>query len=200
MMASQYLWKQLNGEVAQAVIKGIEDSFDAPDSLVSYWSSLSIATALDVDGTLDYVGILSGYPRPLVSNIFFSDFLMVLADAAHPYDDPVLGLADAATPLIGGQLDTALPLSTNIMPAAWYQELLPIMAVAKYYGLSLHIVDVLAAWANTNGGGTGYTITWDQYKNIVVIFTTAIDPRVLWVVNAIVQFLETLPLVVFEEP
>lgn len=327
--------------------------------MVTYWQNLSIATAQDVDGTLNFVGALAGFPRPLVSDVFFFTFMLILTDATLGESITFLyGLADAeyvangnmesatdpllitdpgtvafksnatwvqdathvhggsfarkltmtttgspayadftsvdtglnglspgetytftgwvyvpsgqaglspttqlrfyiddgvggslvqyvgatldayqqvtitgvlaagatkATPRVqfdsgaptgavcwwddvtfqsnvGGELDDANPPVTNIMPAVWYQSLLPLMAQAKLSGLSLMIVDMLANWASVNGGGTGYTITRDQYQNIVVVFTTFIDPRALSVVNMIAGQLETLPLIVFEEP
>ena len=203
MNPNPYLWPQLSGPIAQAVVTGIQNAFQEPLPLIQYWSTLSILTAQDVDGTLNYVGALSGYPRPLVGDIFYNALLLILVDAnLPPTNSTTYGLSDAATwpsgP--GGQLDTALPVSTNEMPATWYQQMLPIVAQAEYYGLSLQIVDILAAWANTNGGGTGYTILRDSYNNIVVVFTSYTDPRTLYIANLVVQALETLPLVVFEEP
>ena len=203
MTPNPYLWPQLSGPVAQAVVTGIQNAFQEPLPLIQYWSTLSILTAQDVDGTLNYVGALSGYPRPLVGDIFYNALLLILVDAnLPPTNSTTYGLSDAATwpsgP--GGQLDTALPISTNEMPATWYQQMLPIVAQAEYYGLSLQIVDILAAWANTNGGGTGYTILRDSYNNIVVVFTSYTDPRTLYIANLVVGALETLPLVVFEEP
>ena len=203
MNPNPYLWPQLSGPIAQAVVTGIQNAFQEPLPLIQYWSTLSILTAQDVDGTLNYVGALSGYPRPLVGDIFYNALLLILVDAnLPPTNSTTYGLSDAATwpsgP--GGQLDTALPISTNEMPATWYQQMLPIVAQAEYYGLSLQIIDILAAWANTNGGGTGYTILRDSYNNIVVVFTSYTDPRTLYIANLVVQALETLPLVVFEEP
>ena len=203
MNPNPYLWPQLSGPIAQAVVTGIQNAFQEPLPLIQYWSTLSILTAQDVDGTLNYVGALSGYPRPLVGDIFYNALLLILVDAnLPPTNSTTYGLSDAATwpsgP--GGQLYTALPISTNEMPATWYQQMLPIVAQAEYYGLSLQIVDILAAWANTNGGGTGYTILRDSYNNIVVVFTSYTDPRTLYIANLVVQALETLPLVVFEEP
>ena len=203
MNPNPYLWPQLSGPIAQAVVTGIQNAFQEPLPLIQYWSTLSILTAQDVDGTLNYVGALSGYPRPLVGDIFYNALLLILVDAnLPPTNSTTYGLSDAATwpsgP--GGQLDTALPISTNEMPATWYQQMLPIVAQAEYYGLSLQIVDILAAWANTNGGGTGYTILRDSYNNIVVVFTSYTDPMTLYIANLVVQALETLPLVVFEEP
>jgi hypothetical protein len=66
--------------------------------------------------------------------------------------------------------------------------------------LSIAGVDALASWANTNGGGTGYTIARDAYNNVWVTFTTQIAVTCLQIVNMIVAALETLPLVVFQEP
>lgn len=367
-MANTYLGPQFSGPIIQALADAIlHQKRPNPDlgnswiDLVNYWANLSIATALDVDGTLNFVGALAGFPRPLVSDVFFFTFILILADAnlptaiSFPYglsdaeyiangdcesatNDPLLvtdagttafksnvtswardgthvhggsfarkavftttgtkgwvdftsvdtglnglspgetytfsawlyipsgqagltpstmirlvvddGLggslsvfaantvdafqqltvtgvlatgATKATPRIefasttptgvqlwaddvswssslGGQLDDANPPTTNVMPATWYQSLLTQMAIAKRTGLTLSVVDTLAAWANTNGGGTGWTINRDANRNVFVVFTTMIDPRALFVVNMIAAQLETLPLVVFEEP
>lgn len=205
MANSTVLSKQFTGPVVQAVIQGLQAAIDEPKALEQYWSTLSILTAQDVDGTLNYVGALSGFPRPLVSNVFFSTFLLILTDAAlwtPGLIDLTYGLSDAALWPTGpgGELDSAIPAVTNIMPAAWYRQLLPTFATAKRGGLTISSVDALASWANTQGGGTGYRLVWDQFDNVAVIFTTFIDPRALSVVNMIAADLETLPLVVFEEP
>lgn len=365
-MGNQYLWYQFSGAAAQATVDAIlhakrpnPDPGNSWIDLVNYWANLSIATAQDVDGTLNFVGVLAGFPRPLVSDVFFFTYMLILGDANLPAaisflyglgdaeyvangdcestTDPLLvtdagtvafksnatwvrdgthvhggsfarkltmtatgsvafadltsvntgmnglsagetytltawvyipsgqvglnpatqlrffiddGLtgslsvfvantldayqqitvtgvlaagATKATPRfqfeagaptgancwvddivfgssVGGELDDANPPTTNVMPAVWYQSLLTLMAQVKLSGLSMTTIDMLAAWANTNGGGTGYNIQRDQYANILVVFTTFIDPRALFVVNMIVGELETLPLVVFEEP
>ncbi len=286
-MASTYLSAQLNGPVIQAIVQGIQAAFQEPNPLITYWTTLSILTAQDVDGTLNYVGALSGYPRPLVSNVFFASNVILFSDAnilptsytrsdltflsgdnsvntaagnfitagfaqgnwisfagsvSNNYTAQVLtitalkmvlahitvvaeadansititiqpmstGLDDTTyTPAVNapynynpsaGVFDTALPLSSNIMPALWYRQLLPIFAEIEYYGLSIYTVDLLAAWALGAGGGTTYTITRDQYNNIVVIFGgSGITAPALYAANAVVQAVETLPLVVFEE-
>ena len=205
MANSPYLSNQLSGPVIQAIIQGLQNAIQEPLPLIQYWTTLDILTAQDVDGTLNYVGALSGYPRPLVTNIFTSAFILILTDAAlwsPSYITVNYGLSDAALwpggP--GGQLDTALPSANNYMPAVWYRQLLPIFAQIKYSGMSLSAVDLLAAWVNTNGGGTGYTITRDQYGNLAVVFTTFVDVRYLYIANQVVQAAETLPLVVFQEP
>ena len=201
-MGNAYLTPQLNGRVIQATIDGIQAAVQAPLPLVAYWGALSIATAQDVDGTLDYVGILVGYPRPIVSNIFFLATPLILADATLTEVDSIpSGLSDATGDmLIGGELDTAIGSVGNIMPADWYRQLLPIFAQAKYLGLTLYVVDLIAAWANTAGSGTGYTIKRDAYNNINVVFTTSIDPRALYLANMTVAAIETLPLVTYQEP
>ena len=204
-MANTYLANALSGPVVQAVVQGLQNAIQEPLALIQYWTTLDILTAQDVDGTLNYVGALTGYPRPLVTNVFTAAYILILTDAAFwtaGFVDLLYGLSDAATwpSGTGGELDTALPASNNFMPAAWYRQLLPIFAEIKYSGLSIATVDLLAAWVNTNGGGTGYFIHRDQYNNLQVVFTTTVDVRYLYIANQVVQAAETLPLVVFEEP
>lgn len=286
MTASKYLSAQLNGPVIQAIVQGVQAALQEPNPLITYWTTLSIQTAQDVDGTLNYVGALTGYPRPLVSNVFFASNVIIFTDAniaplsytrtdltfsagdnsvntaagnfitagfaqgnwisfagsaSNNYTAQILTItalkmvlahitvvaeADANSITItlqqmsiglddttytpasnapynynpaAGVFDTALPATNNIMPAAWYQQLLPIFAEVEYYGLTIYTVDLLAAWAMSVGGGVSYTINRDQYNNIYVLFNTTIAPKILYTVNAIAQAVETVPLVVFEE-
>lgn len=287
MLQNQYLWPQLSGNVVQAIIQGIQNAISEPDALVAYWVSLCLSTAQDVDGTLNYVGALTGYPRPVVSDVFFETNVLQFTDANlspvsytrtdltflagdnsvntaggnfitagfavgqwiiisgsvsnnytvritkvtaskivyTPYTTVAeadansitltiaaqsIGLDDASfpTPLnapyvfnsAAGQFDDAQPLASHVMPAAWYQSMLAVFAIAKYYGPTIYTVDKVAAWANTQGGGSGYTISRDSYNNIIVAFTTSIDERALTIFNMIWQDVETLPLVTGEQP
>ena len=199
MTPNLYLAKHLNGDVIQSLINGAQAAIQEPLPLIQYWTTLSITTAQDVDGTLNYVGALVGYARPLVSNIFILAYPFLMYSLPTT-DSATMGFSDTATPLIGGQLDTALPISNNYMPEIWYREVLPIYAQALYYGLSIRVIDLLASWADTNGGGTGYRISRDGYNNLAVIFTTYTDVRLVYICNAVVALLETLPLVTFQEP
>ena len=287
MTPNTLLWSQLSGNVAQAIIQGIQNALNEDLPLIQYWALLSIATAQDVDGTLDYVGTLTGYPRPVVSDVFFETNVLQFTDANilpvsytrtdltflagdnsvntaggnfltagfsvgqwiiisgsvsnnytvratkvtaskiiyTPYTTVAesdansitltiasqsIGLDDASFPsplnspyvfnAAAGGFDDAAPLASHIMPAAWYQSMLAVFAIAKYYGPTIYTVDQVAAWANTQGGGTGYTISRDAYNNIIVAFTTPIDERALTIFNMIWQDIETLPLVTGEQP
>lgn len=84
MSGNANLWSQLSGPVAQAVIQGFQNALNEDLPLILYWSTLSIATAQDVDGTLNYVGCLTGFPRPLVSDIFFESNIITFTDANIP--------------------------------------------------------------------------------------------------------------------
>lgn len=287
MTQSTVLWNQLSGNVAQAITQGFQNALNEDLPLIQYWALLSIATAQDVDGTLEYVGALTGYPRPVVSDVFFETNVLQFTDANlspisytrtdltflagdnsvntlggnfitagfvvgqwiiisgsvsnnytvritkvtaskivyTPYTTIAesdansitltiaaqgIGLDDASfpTPLnapyvfnsAAGEFDDAQPLASHIMPASWYQSMLAVFAIAKYYGPTIYTVDQVAAWANTQGGGTGYTISRDSYNNIIVAFTTSIDERALTIFNMIWQDVETLPLVTGEQP
>ena len=126
MPNSSYLANALSGPVVQAVVQGLQNAIQEPLALIQYWTTLDILTAQDVDGTLNYVGALTGYPRPLVTNVFTAAYILILTDAAFwtaGFVDLLYGLSDAATwpSGTGGELDTALPASNNFMPAAWYR-------------------------------------------------------------------------------
>jgi hypothetical protein len=195
-----YLAQQFSGPVVQAVVGGLEQSFDDTAALLAYWTSLSIATASDVDGSLNYIGSLAGFPRPMVSYVFTVTNLLQFFDANLAMGASNFGLDDANTPGVAGQFDNASPLSSALMPASWYQSMLVPWAQVKYSGLTLRNVDVVAAWGNTVGGGTGYTIAWSSYGSVRVTYKTAIDIRALWVVNLIFSTAQTLPLVVAQQP
>jgi len=194
---------QFSGAVIQAIADALQASRDAELTLTNYWAALDIDTAQDVDGTLDFVGLLCGYPRPLVSSIFFETDIFEFVDALLPletgrYD---IGFADVNNPgLGGGEFDDVAPLPTNIMPAVWYRSILPLAARVRKNGLTLSVIDELGEWAVTNGGGSSYTITFTTYEDILVTFTTAIDERALTVLNMLFTAYQTSPQVTAQQP
>jgi hypothetical protein len=285
--ANTKLAYQFSGQVIQAIANALQAARDAELPLTGYWANLSIATAQDIDGTLNFVGLLCGFPRPLVGSIFFETNVLEFTDALVPQPSytrtdltflagdnsvntaggnfvaagfaagqwvmikgstsndhttfvqsvtaakmilvtfPVVAEADAnsITITIGnmtigfddatfpspanapyvfnpvaGEFDTAAPLPTNIMPATWYQSILPLAAPLKMSGLTLKMIDALAEWANTNGGGTGYTISFSTYQDILVTFKSVIDERALTVINMLFTQYETAPQVVAQQP
>lgn len=143
-----YLALQFSGPVVQAVADGILQSHEAILPLLEYWRDLSISTAHDTDDTLNFVGELVGFPRPLASEDFFSGNVFHFGSAAtwETVDDAI-GLGTVSDLTIGGVLTSAFPGTTSVLPADWYRELLPLVALVKYYGLTIETLDKLAQWA-----------------------------------------------------
>jgi hypothetical protein len=287
IVSNPNLFFQFSGAVIQCIANAIKASRDAELTLTNYWANLSIATAQDVDGTLNFVGLLCAFPRPLVGSIFFETNLIEFTDANIPQTSytrtdltffasdnsvntaggnfiaagfvagqwliisgsasnnyttlinsvtaskmvlltyPVvnesdsnsitltignmtIGFDDANFPTpsnapyvfnpAAGEFDTAAPLPTNVMPASWYKSILPIAAQLKWTGLTLAAIDALAEWANTNGAGTGYTISFNAYQDILVTFKTPIDERALTAINMLFTQYQTAPQVTAQQP
>lgn len=179
---------QLSGPIVQAIMDGISQSFHAVDMLLEYWRTLSADTAI-VDADLDFIGQLAGYPRPLVPQDFFNLNVFHLSDSADwPQTSAFTGLGDSSDPGVGGLLGSVFPPATSIMPQVWYRQLIPLAAMAKFYGLTIETIDRLANWASDT-----YTIDYRVgYKgDIDVNFATDIGYPKKWILDAIFQKYET---------
>lgn len=188
---------QFSGPVIQAVVNGIQASHDAQLPLLSYWSLLSIVTAQDVDGTLDFVGELVGYPRPLVAADFFTSQFHFGHSSSFPQFSATSGFGSTAVPGEGGVLGSVFPSTSSVIPAGYYQQILPLAAQLRYYGLTLQIIDLLAAWA---GQGTGYTIMFLASGDITVTFAATIPYTFYDMLQYLYDLYETAPVVTVINP
>jgi hypothetical protein len=172
---------QFSGPVIQAVIDGLQESHDAQLPLFGYWSTLAIATASSSDGTLDFIGELAGFPRPLVPMEFFSLNMFHLSESAlWEQKSSLTGLGSVYFPGLGGQLGSVFPSALYQMPDGWYRALIPMAAQLKYYGLTLYTIDLLASFS-----GTTYLITFDAGvgPDITLTFDTDVGFPTMWLLQ-----------------
>jgi hypothetical protein len=195
---SPYLAWQFSGDVIQSCVEGVQASFDATASLISYWNLLSLSTASG--GELDFMGALAGFPRPLVPPNFTSPNLFTYGAAAGwETVDVQTGFGSTANPGTGGQYVSAIGSIANPMPDSWYRVAIPLVALLKYYGITLYSVDQLV------GGiaalyGTTYTFAYAANGDILAAFVAHIPYPALWTLQKIFNYYETDCVVFLSSP
>jgi hypothetical protein len=178
---NEHLAVQLSGSVIQAVADGLQASHDAQLPLFDYWSGLSIATASSNDETLDFIGALAGYPRPIVPINFFSPNMLRLSAASlWRQSSNLTGLGSVYFPEMGGQLGSVFPSAEYQMPDGWYRALIPLASQLKYYGLTLYTIDLLADFAQTT-----YAIAFHATvgPDIDLTFGTDVGYPTMWILQ-----------------
>jgi hypothetical protein len=180
-----YLAPQFSGALVQAVIDGIQASHDAQLPLLDYWRDLSLSTATGADGTLDFIGCLAGYPRPIVPSTFYSANVLTLSQAAlYPQQSILTGLGSVYFPGIGGMLTSVFAAASATISDSWYQALIPLAAQIKYYGLTIYTVDLIASFVT----GVNYTIAFNNGgagPDINLTFATDIGYQRFWILEQI---------------
>jgi hypothetical protein len=186
---NDFLLKRFNGPVAQAMIDGIQSSFDYTKELTSYLYTISIDTAYERE--LEEIGKIIGFPRPFVPNeylasnqfTFFDDPDTVTIDLNH-------GFGDLAFPEIGGRF-TDIDQNLVKLPIDAYRPLLKKFAYIKYNGLSIATLDNLFSLT-----GESYSIAWNAAHDIEVTFTPALSSIYVYVYGLIFNVFCTNPTVI----
>jgi hypothetical protein len=168
---------------------GIQTSYDATASLISYWSTLNLALASGTE--LSFMGILAGFPRPDVPPTFLT-LNQFLFGAAAGWEtlNPLSGLGDVNNGTIGGQLGSSLGASNNPMPDSWYRLMVPLMAALKYYGITLYTVDLLMGTIAALQGTT-YVLAYSPNGDITCTFAVDIAYPALWILQQAFNYYET---------
>ena len=186
--------RQMNGPVISANGMAVDSRFDDAKAIEDYLYNLSIDTADDTE--LDNIGLIIGYPRPVVPQGFASENILILGtyyeESPYVQSDSKIGLAEAGTEL-GGELSTIVPDNTNYMGTTTYRAFLKSVAVLKRYGVTLKSVDMIAKNMSLNyelqyaDDGTGdIKISYNEdigFKNIWILtqlfYRIATEPQVL---------------------
>lgn len=181
---SKYLPKQMNGPVVSSVMQGLENELQNAETITDYLYNLSINTAQETE--LENIGLLIGFPRPLVPDGFNDEDLLILGTV--PIDnDPEIGLATAGGS-IGGTLSAIGSVSGNYMALGLYRKFLERFAYIKRYGITLKSVDAIASLVSKN-----YTITYDERQDINVTYNENIGFKNLWVLTQLFYRVATSP-------
>jgi hypothetical protein len=190
---NEYLNRHFSGHYCQAIINGIQASFDACDELTDYWLTMTIDTANEKD--VENIGLLIGFPRPAVPNGLDETSFLFGSEALAPQIDTNTGFGSIYDPLKGGKMSSVFYVSTNLLPLALYREILKIFAIVKYNGLSLSAIDSLVSIA-----GIPYTFAWDSDADLTVTFETVLPTNYIWLFQTIFDVFCTAPQVLIVNP
>ena len=184
---SPYLPKQMNGAVVNGVMAGLENELAEANSIIDYLYSLSIATAQETE--LENIGLIVGYPRPLVPEGFEQENLFIFTNLPMQQDNTI-GFSEISSD-VGGRLSSLEASQTNYMSLSMYRKFLDKIAYIKRYGITLYSVDMIAKLITDN-----YTLTYDENKDLVINFGENIGYKNVWVLTNLFYRLATSPQVI----
>jgi len=184
---SPYLPKQMNGAVVNGVMTGLENELAEANSIIDYLYSLSIATAQETE--LENIGLIIGYPRPLVPEGFEQENLFIFTNLPMQQDNTI-GLSEISSD-VGGRLSSLEASQTNYMSLSMYRKFLDKIAYIKRYGITLYSVDMIAKLITDN-----YTLTYNENKDLVINFGENIGYKNVWVLTNLFYRLATSPQVI----
>lgn len=187
---NSYLAKQFSGKYIQATINGIQQSFDACKNLTDYFENLSLDTAGEKE--LENIGLLIGYPRPVIPNGFNRRLFTFGASSSAPQYSVEHGFGSVHT-TNGGFFDSIHAVNTALLPLNYYREVLKRIAYIKYYGISIFTIDLIA-----NLAGKPYTISYNAYQDIVVTYSEEVYTEYIWLYNSVFEAFTTMPQVLIK--
>lgn len=190
IIQSKYVPKQMNGPIINSFENAQERQNADADAVTEYLYGLSIATAQETE--LENIGLLIGYPRPIVPEGFNQENIFLIGNL--PIEtDPEVGFADSEG-TIGGQLSSTEPSNSGLkIGLGTYRKMLQTIAKVKRYGITLKNVDDIAAEFSDD-----YTITWDSGGDIKVHYTNSIGYKNVWVLTQLFYRVCTAPQVTIE--
>ena len=176
--------RQMNGPVISANGKALDAEFSDAEAIENYLYNLSIDTANDTE--LDNIGLLIGYPRPVVPEGFNAENILLLGTLPLQSDSQI-GLSEVGTE-IGGELSTVVPDETNYMNTGTYRKFLKSIAVLKRYGITLKSVDLIAKNITLN-----YELTFTGSGDISIDFQEDIGFKNIWILTQLFYRIATEP-------
>ena len=184
---NRYYPRQMNGPVISANGMALDSRFEDAKSIESYLYNLSIDTANETE--LENIGLLVGYPRPIVPEGFNEENLFLFT-ALPQSESPLTGFADTEGE-VGGKFTSIAPSESNYMSLELYRSMLKKVALIKRNGITLNAIDQVAKLITNN-----YTIEWDENNDIVLTFNTSIGYVNLWILTQLFLRIATAPQVI----
>lgn len=181
---SKYLPKQMNGPILNAEKAALEARFEDAKAIEEYLYSLTIQTAQETE--LENIGKIIGYPRPLVPIGFEQENVFIFTTIPMEQDRN-LGFSTVGSE-VGGRLTSTQSSESNYMSLGLYRKFLDKVAYIKRYGITIYAIDQIARLIDDN-----YTIEWNEYYNIDLIFNNAIGYLNLWILTNLFAKFATLP-------
>lgn len=180
---------QMNGPVISANGMAVDAGFEDAEAIEKYLYELSIDKADETE--LENIGLIIGYPRPLVPEGFNSENVLLLGPL--PLEtDPDIGLASVEN-MLGGELSSIVTSETNYMGLGNYRQFLKGMAYLKRYGITLKVVDEIAATISDD-----YTISYTEDADILIQFNENIGFKNIWILTQLFYRIATAPQVLIQ--
>ena len=176
--------KQMNGPVISANGQAVDAGFEDAEAIEKYLYELSIDTADETE--LESIGLLIGYPRPLVPEGFNSENVLLLGPVPLETDYEI-GLASVQN-MSGGELSSIVTSETNYMGLGNYRKFLKGMAYLKRYGITLKVVDQIASSISDN-----YTISYTEDADVLITFNENIGFKNIWILTQLFYRIATEP-------
>lgn len=143
MANNQYLANQFSGELVQLLINTICDEWNINDQIADYYYNINIDNALAYD--LYNIGLLIGLPWPSAPASTFDGTAFIFGTVdTFPVIDYQQGFGTISDLTIGGLWTSVTPTDVDLIPINFYRSLLKAFAFAKYNGITIHTIDVLA--------------------------------------------------------
>lgn len=176
--------RQMNGPVISANGVALDDEFFDAETIESYLYNLSIDTANDTE--LDNIGLLIGYPRPVVPEGFNAENILLLGTLPLQSDSQI-GLSEVGSG-VGGELSTLVPDEANYMNTGTYRKFLKSIAVLKRYGVTLKSVDLIAKNISQN-----YELNFTADGDISIDYQEDIGFKNIWILTQLFYRIATEP-------
>jgi hypothetical protein len=176
--------RQMNGPVISANGVALNDEFSDAETIESYLYNLSIDTANDTE--LDNIGLLIGYPRPVVPEGFNAENILLLGTLPLQSDSQI-GLSEVGSE-VGGELSTLVPDEANYMNTGTYRKFLKSIAVLKRYGVTLKSVDLIAKNISQN-----YELKFTADGDISIDYQEDIGFKNIWILTQLFYRIATEP-------
>lgn len=189
MTVNEYLPKQYNGPVINALATAIENEFKDADAAEEYLHGLSIRTAQETE--LENIGLILGYPRPLVPEGMNSDGLFLFGYLPIEEDEEI-GFSDTGSASnVGGKFASTEPSSGDYLGLGFYRQMLQWIAYIKRYGLTLYAIDSITSVISDD-----YELSWNAIGDIIIQFNNNIGARNLWLITNLFARFAVLPQVI----
>lgn len=179
--------KQMNGPVISANGMAVDAAFADAKAIEDYLHGLSIDTADETE--LENIGLIIGYPRPLVPEGFNAENILLLGPLPLTTDEQI-GLSSVGSDL-GGQFTSIIAEDTNFMGLGTYRKFLKSMAILKRYGITLKSVDAIVSTLSDN-----YEISYDANQDIKVEYHENIGFKNLWILTQLFYRIAIAPQVI----
>lgn len=171
---SKYLPRQFNGPVINSLMQSLDSELSNASYIEDYLYSLSISLSQETE--LENIGLIIGYPRPLVPEGFEDDDVLLIGDVPMSSDTST-GLAVLDSD-IGGRLYSVDKTDSSYMDLGLYRKALSRIAILKRYGITIKSIEKIASLFSPD-----YQISWDDNGDIILHYTQSIGYKNVWLLT-----------------